>query len=156
MGAYLDNPYEYISSGNKEVDCLINYMLNKAEHKLGKVDYEVNIPKELEIRAFDLNVIIGNLLENAIDAAKISQRKWLGVSLRYEQGMLFIRVINSYDNVVQKQGDTYVTTKKEIQEHGIGLQSVKKVVDSYNGEMKISDENNLFDVKIILYTLLMK
>ena len=40
--------------------------------------------------------------------------------------------------------------------HGIGLQNVKKVVDSYKGEMKIVDIDNIFDVKIILYTLILK
>lgn len=153
---YFNNTYEYISSDNKEVDSLMNYMLNKAEHILGKVDYEINIPKELEIRSFDLNVIVGNLLENAIDAAEDSQKKWLDVSLNYEQGMLFIRIRNSYDSVVKKQGYTYSTTKREMQEHGIGLRNVKKVVDKYKGNMQISDNDNIFDVKIILYTLLMK
>lgn len=156
MSMYFNNTYEYISSDNKEVDSLMNYMLNKAEHILGKVDYEINIPKELEIRSFDLNVIVGNLLENAIDAAEDSQKKWLDVSLNYEQGMLFIRIRNSYDSVVKKQGYTYSTTKREMQEHGIGLRNVKKVVDKYKGNMQISDNDNIFDVKIILYTLLMK
>lgn len=156
MSMYLNNPYEFISSGNKDVDSLMNYMLNKAEHVLEIVNYEINVPKELEIRSFDLNVIIGNLLENAIDAAKCSQKRWLEVSLSYEQGMLFIRIRNSYDSVAKKQGDTYTTTKKETKEHGIGLQNVKKVVDSYKGDMQISDKDNIFDVKIILYTLLMK
>lgn len=156
MSMYFNNSYEYISSDNKEVDSLMNYMLNKAEHILGKVDYEINIPKELEIRSFDLNVIVGNLLENAIDAAEDSQKKWLDVSLNYEQGMLFIRIRNSYDSVVKKKGHTYSTTKREMQEHGIGLRNVKKVVDKYKGDMQISDNDNIFDVKIILYTLLMK
>lgn len=156
MSMYLDNRYEYISSGNREVDSLINYMLAQAESTLDKVDYEINVPKDLEIRSFDLNVIIGNLLENAIDAAIDSSKRWMDVSLSYERGMLFIRVRNSYDNAVWKQGNNYITRKKDVQQHGIGIQNVKKVVDSYKGDMQISDEDHIFDVKIILYTLLMK
>lgn len=153
MYTYFGNPHEYIKSGNNEVDSLMNYMLNKAENVLEKVEYEVNVPKELEIRLFDLTIVIGNLLENAIDAAKDSQEKWMEVSVNFEQGMLFIRIRNSYDNAVQKQGDIYITTKKKTQEHGIGLQNVRKVVDNYKGEMQISDQNNIFDVKLILYML---
>lgn len=156
MYTYLDNPYEYVSSGNKEVDSLLNYMLNKAQSMLRKVDYEINVPKELEIRSFDLNVIVGNLLDNAIEASRVSGKKWLEISLKYEQGMLFIRIRNSYDNAIQKRGNIYTTTKKEAEEHGIGLRNVKKVVDSYNGDMQISDIDNIFDVKIILYTLQMR
>lgn len=153
MYTYFGNPHEYMKSGNNEVDSLINYMLNKAESVLEKVDYEINVPKELEIRLFDLTIIIGNLLENAIDAAKDSKEKWIEVCVNFEQGMLFIRIRNSYGNAVQKQGDIYITTKKKTQEHGIGLQNVRKVVDSYKGEMQISDQNNIFDVKLILYML---
>lgn len=153
MYTYFGNPHEYIKSGNNEVDSLMNYMLNKAKNVLEKVEYEVNVPKELEIRLFDLTIVIGNLLENAIDAAKDSKEKWMEVSVNFEQGMLFIRIRNSYGNAVQKQGEIYITTKKKTQEHGIGLQNVRKVVDNYKGEMQISDQNNIFDVKIILYTL---
>lgn len=153
MYTYFGNPHEYIKSGNNEVDSLMNYMLNKAKNVLEKVEYEVNVPKELEIRLFDLTIVIGNLLENAIDAAKDSKEKWMEVSVNFEQGMLFIRIRNSYGNAVQKQGDIYITTKKKTQEHGIGLQNVRKVVDNYKGEMQISDQNNIFDVKLILYML---
>lgn len=153
---YFSNPNEYISSGNKEIDSLVNYMLNKAERILERVDYKINVPKELDINSFDLNIIVGNLLENAIDAAKDSEEKWIEVSLNYEQGILFIRIRNSFDNVVQRRGNTYLTTKKKTVGHGIGLQNVKKVVDNYKGEMQILDSDNIFDVKIILYTLLLK
>lgn len=156
MYTYLSNPNEYVSSGNKGVDSLLNYMLNKANSILESVNYQINVPKELEIPSFDLTIIVGNLLENAIDAAKDSEEKWIEVLLNYERGMLFIRIRNSYSNVVQKQGEVYITTKKKKQEHGIGLQNVKKVVDNYKGEMQILAQDNIFDVKIILYTLLMK
>ena len=131
-------------------------MLNKAERILERVDYKINVPKELDINSFDLNIIVGNLLENAIDAAKDSEEKWIEVSMNYEQGILFIRIRNSFDNVVQRRGNTYLTTKKKTVGHGIGLQNVKKVVDNYKGEMQILDSDNIFDVKIILYTLLLK
>lgn len=156
MYAFLNNPCEYISSGNKEIDSLINYMLGKAESVLEKVDYDINVPEDIEINSFDFNIIVGNLLENAIEAAQHSEKKWLEVFLSYEQRILFIRIRNSYNSEIKKQGNTYITTKKEIQEHGIGLQNVKKVVDSYKGDIQILDDNNIFDVKIILYTLLMK
>ena len=152
--SYLENPHEYISSGNQEVDSLMNYMLNRAKTVLNHVNYEINIPKELAIRSFDLNVIVGNLLENAIESAEQSKERWLELFLNYERGMLFIRVRNSYDNAIKRKGEIYITTKKEKRIHGIGLQNVKNVVDTYKGDMQISDKDNIFDVKIILYALL--
>ena len=139
---------------NQEVDSLMNYMLNRAKTVLNHVNYEINIPKELAIRSFDLNVIVGNLLENAIESAEQSKERWLELFLNYERGMLFIRVRNSYDNAIKRKGEIYITTKKEKRIHGIGLQNVKNVVDTYKGDMQISDKDNIFDVKIILYALL--
>lgn len=148
---YMENPNEYSRSGNYEVDSLLNYMLVKADSILDKVNCTITVPKELKICSFDINVIIGNLLDNAILAAGSSQKKWLEISLSYEQGILFINIRNSYDNILRKHGDKYITTKKDRQEHGIGLQSVRKVVESYEGSIQISDKNNVFDVKIMLY-----
>ncbi len=153
MRGYLENPNEYISSGNKGVDSLLNYMLQEAERILNKVDYKISVPGEMGIGSFDLNVIVGNLLDNAIFAASHSEEKWMSVSLSYEKGLLFIRVRNSYDTNIRKSREAYETTGKEPQKHGIGLQNVKKAVEHYCGSMQISDTDNIFDVKVMLYTL---
>ena len=153
MKDYMNNPNEYISSGNKGVDSLLNYMLQEAEHVLDKVDYKISVPKELGISSFDMNVIVGNLLDNAIYAASRSKDKWLSVILSYEKGVLFIRIQNSYNGTARKKGEAYATVEKERQGHGIGLQNVKKAVENYCGNMQISDADNLFDVKVMLYTL---
>ena len=102
MQAFIENKREYSNSGNKEVDSILNYMLNRAQEILDKVEYKISIPKELGIRLFDLNVIFGNLLENAIQAASESKDKWMTVLVKYEKGMLFIDIQNSYDNNVIK------------------------------------------------------
>ena len=68
--------------------------------------------------------------------------------------MLFIEIKNSYNQILKKRGNSYLSTKEEVGEHGIGLQNVSKVVSNYHGSMQISDENSIFDVKIILYTTL--
>ena len=153
MEMFMKNKNEYSRSGNKEIDSVLNYMLNNAEQVLNKIEYKINIHKNLGIRLFDINVILGNLLENAISAASYSKDKWLSVFIKYEKGILFIHIINSYSGQLIKQGKHYVTTKKETQGHGIGLQNVQKVVDSYHGTLDVEDKNNIFDVKIMIYTV---
>lgn len=156
MGMFIENKDQYSNSGNREVDSILNYMLNKAQETLERVEYKISIPKEIGIRMFDLNVILGNLLENAIAAAENSKDKWLSVFVRYEKSMLFLDIQNSYEGSIRKQGNDYLTTKKEQGKHGIGLQNVKRVVDSYCGNMEISDTDNIFGVKIMIYTLMRK
>lgn len=154
MQAYLENPHEYISSGNQEVDSLMNYMLNRAKTVLNHVNYEINIPKELAIRSFDCSADSIAFSNRFPTMTFKSKERWLELFLNYERGMLFIRVRNSYDNAIKRKGEIYITTKKEKRIHGIGLQNVKNVVDTYKGDMQISDKDNIFDVKIILYALL--
>lgn len=156
MQMFMENKSEYSNSGNKEVDSILNYMLNKAQEVLEEVEYKINIPKEIEFRLFDLNVILGNLLENAIQAASHSKEKKLFLLLKFEKGMLFINVWNTYEGGLIKNGKDYLTTKKKVEQHGIGLKNVERVVNSYHGNIEISDTDNIFDVKIMLYTLFMK
>ena len=153
MQIFMDNPYEYVKSGNKDVDSLLNYLLNQAERILNKVEYKIHVPQDMNIKSFDFNIIIGNLLENAILAASQSEEKCLSVELEYEKGILFIHVKNSYGNKPQKEGKNYISTKKDKEMHGIGLQNVKNVVDSYHGTIQINDENKIFDVRVMLYVI---
>ena len=153
MQIFMDNPYEYVKSGNKDVDSLLNYLLNQAERILNKVEYKIHVPQDMNIKSFDFNIIIGNLLENAILAASQSEEKCLSVELEYEKGILFIHVKNSYGNKPQKEGKNYISTKKDKEMHGIGLQNVKKVVDSYHGTIQINDGNKIFDVRVMLYVI---
>lgn len=152
MQMYMKNPYEHVSSGNEGVDSLLNYMLNKAKSVLDQVEYKVSVPQNLGIRPFDFNVVMGNLLENAILASSKSERKWLSLVLSYEKGVLFIHIQNTYDEEIQKKGERYLSTKQDGKNHGIGLQNVKKVIDGYSGILQIKDENRIFDVKVMLYT----
>ena len=151
MQVFIENNEEHCRSGNKEMDSLLNFLLNKAQEVLGKVSYEINIPKELEIKTFDLNAIIGNLLENAIYASQNSEEKYLAIEISYDKGMLFIRIQNSYGGKLEKEEEAFLSTKTDRENHGIGLRSVKRVVDTYQGMMKIEHDSNMFEVRVTLY-----
>lgn len=150
MQEFMLNDSEYVRSGNKEIDSVFNYMLSKANKVLDRVEYKINIPATMKIKPFDITVLFGNLMENAIDAAVNSENeKWVYVSLQYEKGMLFIEVKNSYLKI-NKSGDKYLSTKAG-KGHGIGLRNVNRIVSAYQGTMEITDTDNIFDVKILLY-----
>ena len=151
MDSFMTYSGEYVSSGNTNIDSLLNLMLDDAKRELGAVSCKVCIPSELEIEPFDLNVILGNLLDNAIRAAKQTQEKDLQVKIRYKAGMLLIDVANSYTGACIKQGDRYLSTKEDSAAHGRGLSNVRCIVEKYDGDMEITDENHLFRVKIVLY-----
>lgn len=156
MECFIHNPKEIVASGNMEIDSILNYMLQKAKTELETVKVKVMLPEEIK-HSFDLNVLIGNLLENAIEAARQSEAKYLSVYIALQKGVLRIQVDNSFagEIVSVKEGKDgsriFLTTKKKKEQHGIGLKNVKKIVESYNGNMDIQTEGGIFSVKVILY-----
>lgn len=150
MRNYLQNPDEIVKSGNVEMDSLLNYMLRKAENSLTTVKAEVSIPENI-LPAFDINVILGNLLENAIEAAEQSEEKSLEMRIYYRQGVVTIEMKNSFAGELRRTGEGFLTTKTEEGSHGIGLTSVKGIVEKYDGSLETETEGNIFRVNVVLY-----
>lgn len=156
MKSFIQNPNELVASGNMEVDSVLNYMLQKAEKELETVTVKVMLPEKIR-HSFDINVLLGNLLENAIEAARQTDKKYLGVHITLKRGVLKIKIENSFvaSNIVQKKtagkDKVFMTTKPLTEQHGIGLKNVKKIVEKYNGTMMITSEEDIFCVNLILY-----
>ena len=150
MGEYMQNQSELVSCGNKNLDSLLNYLLGQAKKKLNHVEYEVRVPSDLCISAFDLNVILGNLTENAIEAAEQTKDKWMSVDIYYEKGMLSMEIKNSFQHELAVEKNKLLSTKEE-KGHGIGLANVRKMVEKYQGFMDVSNTNQIFIVKVMLY-----
>ena len=80
----------------------------------------------------------------------------MSVFVHYDKGLLFINIKNSYEGRLSKWEDSYLSTKRDTGRHGIGLQNVKRVINNYSGSINISDDNNIFDIKVVLYTMKIK
>ena len=156
MNSFLKNPNEIVASGNLEIDSVLNFMLQKAEKELKTVDIKVMLPEKVR-HSFDINVMLGNLLENAIDAAGKTENKYLSVHIKLKRGILKVKIENSFESsctLCEKQNrkDTILkTTKPFTKQHGIGLKNVKKIVEKYNGTMAVTAQEGIFCVNLLLY-----
>lgn len=156
MKSFLHNPNELIASGNLEIDSVLNYMLQKAEKELKTVDIKVMLPEKVR-HSFDINVVLGNLLENAIEASGKTENKYLSVHIILKKGILKIKIKNSFESSrilrEEQQGKDMVlhTTKPFTDQHGIGLKNVKKIVEKYNGTMAVTTQGDIFCANLILY-----
>lgn len=151
MGIFMLNSDEYVDSGNKEIDSTLNYLLQKADKILDNTKISIVLPENLSVHTFSINVILGNLLDNAIEAAQNSKEKYLGIDIRTKRGLLFITIENSYDGSIQLHKNEIVTSRKNKESHGIGLKNVKMIVEEQGGEMQVIWVNNRFVVKVMLY-----
>lgn len=138
-------------AANKVIDNVLNSILKNVKDQLNKLDVKVEFPEDVKSDLFDLSVVIGNLLDNAVRGALESEEKELFFSMKYEKGILSIQVKNSTDgNVIEKRG-RYVTTKTKADGHGIGLLNVQNIVNKYHGTMRIEHTDKDFFVHIIFY-----
>lgn len=164
---YLDSlGMEYLSfgageeSGNMAIDAVVGIKKSHAASK-GIMFYpEIHIPGDMKCDSMDMVIILGNLLDNAIEACeKADGNKEIKLMIKYSLSNLFITVENTYNGRLNNSGknsgrsELPRTTKGDFSHHGIGLQNVKNVVKKYNGEMFWSARDNMFKVEILMYQL---
>lgn len=151
MQDFMSNPSEHVTTGNDSIDSLLNYKIQSARERLDAVEAKINIPEKLMLQSFDLNVILGNLLDNAIDAAMQTEEKKLRMTMKLEKGVLFLNLCNSCQGIAEGKKGSLETTKADRENHGIGLNSVRRIVEKYHGDMELFCENGNMEVDIIMY-----
>jgi len=166
LGGYLDSllggisaAKPYSDTGNTALDSIINYKLKNASQENIRLDLRLLIPPALNVEPSDMTAILGNLLDNALEAAERVQEKHLRIDIEYSRGVLFITVKNSFDGEVRytQEGGTkriaagLLASRKDGREHGHGLKNIQRAVEKYNGQMKITHEGNIFSVSLMLY-----
>lgn len=144
-------PGQHVNSGNYEVDAILNYRLEKAEKMGCKIETKLKVPDCSFMSDFDLNMILGNLLDNALEALEHAKEKFLSVELKYEKGILVIRICNTFDGIIAQSGKRFVTRKPDRENHGWGLRNVEQIVKKYNGEQVIETKDTMFMTSVILY-----
>jgi hypothetical protein len=148
----IDVKNEYAQSGNITVDSILNFKLQEAVNQGMSVSLELNIPEKLNITPFDMSVILGNLLDNAINASsKLEKDKRLDLKIDYKRGRLFINLSNTYTGILNYKGDKLTTSNRDKEAHGIGIKNINAVLDKYDGVMEIDHTENIFTVIILLY-----
>lgn len=151
MQEFMTNPSEHIFTGNEELDSLLNYKLKKAKENLKTVEADIVIPDQMKLYSFDLNVVVGNLLDNAIAASERTEEQFLKLSMRMDKGILFLYVVNSCDGIPDGVCDIRKMAEKSAEGHGIGLANVKRIVEKYNGEIDMSCEGHHMKTEVMLY-----
>src|SRR5699024_10873185 len=103
-----------VNTGNIIIDSILNFKLQEADRNNIKVQLELSIPSQLSVTSFDLLVILGNLLDNAINAScNIEERKRnINISIRFEKSMLIIKIKNQFNGEILYHGDKIITSNE--------------------------------------------
>ncbi|MCL2426740.1 MAG: ATP-binding protein, partial [Oscillospiraceae bacterium] len=145
----------YSDTGNIAFDSIINFKIKDvvANH----INFRLNIfiPPVLNIEVADVVTILGNLLDNAFEAVANVEDKVINLGVEVNKGILFIKLENTFDGVVNyadgKSGTKTITSRKEGEGHGYGLRNIQKSIEKYDGQMDISHEASVFLVNILMY-----
>lgn len=142
----------YCDSGNVQLDSIVNYKLSEAAEKDINIELITKLPEIIEADMGDMVTVLGNILDNAIEAAQIPDKdRYIKLDIKYKSGAMFITLKNSYDGRINAKNGVLKTIKSNKIEHGIGLNSVQEVVQKYNGEVEMEYDDREFCIMIVLY-----
>lgn len=133
-------------TGDKAIDYLISSKMALAEQEQIKTKVNIEYPHNTNIRSVDLTTILGNLLDNALEAAKTApdEVRFLNLTIRRINAMLIIKVENGYGNAPKRESGNLITSKSDKTSHGWGLKSVQTAADYYDGIITTNYENGVF------------
>lgn len=136
------------------LQAIVNYKLAIARNENIDVKVEVELPRELKINEFDIGIVLGNLIDNSIEALKKveAKKRYLILKLTYKHSYMLIYIENPYALLVKQKHDQYITIKQDMDNHGYGLSNIKNIVEKYDGILKIDHSDNIFKVDVAILT----
>lgn len=143
-----------IKTGNVMIDAVLNSKISLARAKEITVKAKALVPKKLNtsVRELDICLIIGNLMDNAIEAClKIQEpdNRFIRVYIDILRGQLYLYIMNAVGDSPRRKGHGYVSGKSG-RYHGFGLMRIDQVVERYHGYLERQDEEGVFATEIML------
>lgn len=138
-------------TGNHAIDAILNSKLTLAEKNGLKIKCDVELPEQLSIRSIDLCVLLGNLIDNAIEACEKLEKeeeRFLRIYMCIMKQQFYVSVSNATNEVIRRLDKEYITHKRG--NHGHGLRRIDVIVEKYNGYINRQNEPGVFATEIML------
>lgn len=132
---------------NETANIVLNAKLEEM-NRLGLVcDASVSLPALLPFTDVDLCALLGNALDNAMEAAVQTPDRQIILRCRTEQGMLMLRVENA---VLNPPGESLTTTKADKEHHGFGVAGMREIARRYGGSLETRAEMGRFELIVAI------
>ena len=158
---YLTGFIENIPSGKGLFFCndlmlnaILEYYYSYAKSRSIPIDIKTDVPEKV-IDSADLSVLVGNLIENAMEAQEklADTEKFINLKIKTFEDKIYFVIENAFDGVINTKNGQYLSHKRDNQTAGIGLQSVREIVKKYNGELVIDTDNKVFKCSAMLESI---
>ena len=161
VNEYIDNilsgiqSYEtHVETGNKLLNGLISQKISESKANGITMDLIIDFRQINFIKDIDICTIFGNALDNAIEAcSKVPDKDGRQIIVRTQQsaGQFLITIGNTYCGDIRIQNDLPKTSKKNADEHGIGLRNISRALKKYDGAMDINlDKPEWFQLTMLI------
>ena len=150
---FLEKPLER-KTGHEIIDLILNYKINEAEKQGIGVKCEIYgyVNFKLDITDEDACSLMGNLWDNAIEACKCIQDEetWINFKMRIRPGKFLLEIMNPCREVLKDSTGRLITIKKDKNFHGIGMKTIRGIVERYNGYFNYVTIDHVFKVEIMI------
>lgn len=146
----IEDAYHRVNTGNLVIDALVTNTLNIGQANGIKIDTKLNLDmQEIHIERYDLCVVLGNMLDNAIEASKkikIADDRYMLIKIHSNESALFLHVLNH----MEKEAAPLHSQKANPEFHGLGLTNISRICEKYGGHMTIETKNKVFNNMVVL------
>lgn len=139
---YLPNIQNFINSKDNTFNAIVNSKIALATQKGIFIGVSIKKNTVFNLNSTEMIVLFGNLLDNAIEAAELSNEKRIEIDIWQEGEYLSVLITNSIQTSVLKENNTLKTSKSDKDLHGIGLKSVQNIVKKHNGMIQFYENEN--------------
>ena len=146
----LDGIRAVAETGNVRVDAILNAKLSLVLKQGIRLSFKATVPKQLTVSDIDLCIILGNLIDNAVDACEKVEEdgRFLRLYIGVLRQQLYLSVTNATAETTRRENTALRTAKRGS--HGHGLGRIDRVVKKYGGYLNRQNEPGVFATEILL------
>ena len=138
-----------LKTGNISADAILSAKISQAKAARISVSIKASIPDGLKISDVDFSIVLGNLLDNAIEAASRTHGdKFIRIYVAPKGNMLYFSMLNSSGRKLEKKNGLFDSSKKGL--HGFGLKRAKAIIEEHGGWIKYNSEDEAFTTEFLV------
>lgn len=138
-----------LKTGNVSLDAILSAKIVQAKSEDIAVTVKANVPDSLTVSDLELSIIIGNLLDNAIEACcTIEGERFIRIFITMKRNMLYFSMLNTAGAKRKKTGSLFATHKDGV--HGFGLRRAEAILEEHGGWVKYNSEDGAFTSEFLV------
>lgn len=138
-----------LKTGNVSLDAILSAKIAQAKSEDIAVTVKTNVPDSLTVSDLELSIIIGNLLDNAIEACcTIEGERFIRIFITMKRNMLYFSMLNTAGAKRKKTGSLFATHKDGV--HGFGLRRAEAILEEHGGWVKYNSEDGAFTSEFLV------